>query len=162
MKLKDIGDMANLVAAIGVIISLLVVAYQVNQNTAEARAANRQSVADAARELALSQATTPSLAAAFKAVQAGEQNPTQQWQYTSWLFAWLKTVEDAYLQHMDGRLDEETVTMRVTSADFFLKPEFARNLYQSLARSGELHPDFVTWVDKSLANRQGALTEVTQ
>ena len=40
MKIGNIGDIVNLIAAGGVIISLLFVAYELNQNTDEARSAN--------------------------------------------------------------------------------------------------------------------------
>ncbi len=56
MKRKDIGDLANLIAAASVIISLLFVGCEVRQNTAETRAVNRHEVVNALRELTLTRA----------------------------------------------------------------------------------------------------------
>ena len=46
MKLREIGDLANLIAAVGVIISLLFVGYEIRQNTAETRASSLQTSHD--------------------------------------------------------------------------------------------------------------------
>ncbi|MCZ6758823.1 MAG: hypothetical protein O7D29_00395, partial [Gemmatimonadetes bacterium] len=71
MNIKNVGDAANLIAALGVILSLLFLAYEVNQNTGAALAANRQTVISDLREGLLVRAQSPSLAAAIEAAASG-------------------------------------------------------------------------------------------
>ncbi len=154
MKLKDIGDIGNLVAALGVIISLLFVGYQINQNTEESRAANRQASADAIREVALSFATDPSLAAAMATIRAGEEyDDAQAIQYSGFLVALLKSIEEEYLQYKDGRLDETYMEARASSAIAHLQFTFPRDFYQELKTLGVLTPEFGEWMDEQLSER---------
>ena len=154
MKLKDIGDIGNLVAAFGVIASLLIVAYQINQNTQESRAANRQAVADSIRELTLTYAVSPTLASAIETVNQGKElAPTQYRQYRGFLIALFKSIEEAYLQYKDGRLDEETMKGRLSTAMFYLRYDIGYSVYQSGAKTGFYNTEFITWLDSQLEER---------
>ncbi|MDG2087343.1 MAG: hypothetical protein P8J68_01205 [Arenicellaceae bacterium] len=56
MKLKDIGNLVNLIADVGVLVSLMYLGFRVGQNTSEVGAATRHDLANA--RLALSLALT--------------------------------------------------------------------------------------------------------
>lgn len=154
MKLKDIGDVGNMVAALGVIISLLFVGYQINENTVETRATNRQASADAIREVALSFATDSSLATAIATIRAGDAyDDAQALQYSGFLVALLKSIEEEYLQYKDGRLDETYKQARASSAITHLQFTYPRDFYQELKTGRVLTPEFGTWMDEQLADR---------
>ena len=154
MKLKDIGDLANLIAGVGVILSLLFVGYQIRQNTEETRAANAAAVGQSFRELVLTRAHSPSLAEAIATVNAGEDaTRTQNSQYQAYFLALLRTVEDAYLQYREGRLDESQVRIRLAAASIYLRRQAGRERYEQL-RTGEVFSeDFIQWLDEQLAEQ---------
>ena len=156
MKLKDVADLANLIAAVGVIISLLFLAYEVNQNTEESRAANRHDVATALRELTLARAQSPTLSTALAAVNSGLQlTPDQQAQYIAYFYAVIKSIEEAYFQYREGRLDEAYFESRVAGlmGPYFLSSEIGRNIFEETKQSGELTAEFVEVLDAKLAER---------
>ncbi len=151
MKLKDVGDLANLLAGVGVIISLLFVGYQIRQNTEEARAASAAAVGDNFRELVLARAQSASLAAAVEAGRRGEDvTPVQRSQYTAYVLALTRTVEDAFIQYQAGRLDEDQLQVRLAAARFDLSGDGAQRR-EGFRRQGVFSEAFLDWLDEELA-----------
>ena len=156
MKIRAIGDLANLIAAVCVVISLLFVAFEVNQNTEASRAANRHTVIADLREQLLVRAQSPSLAAVLEAAGSGtELTPTQQSQYRGYLYATIKSVEEAFSQYMEGQLDKEYLDTRIAGLMIpdFLGNETGRNLYERYKTSGQLTAAFSQEVDSRLVER---------
>ena len=50
MSLEDLGNLGEFVGAIGVVVSLVYLAYQIRQNTAAVRASTHQAMIDYDRE----------------------------------------------------------------------------------------------------------------
>lgn len=154
MKLREIGDLANFIAAVGVVISLLFVAYEVKQNTDASLAANRHTVIAALREQLLVRAQSPSLAAAIDAATLGtDLTPAQRSQYIAYLFAVIKSVEEAYFQYIEGDLDKEYLDTRIAGLmnSNFLGNEFGRTFYADNKNRGEITAEFARAVDAKLA-----------
>ena len=154
MKIRDIGDLANLIAAAGVVISLLFVAYEVNQNTAASLAANRHTVIAALREQLLVRAQSPSLAAVLAAADSGEElTPAQRSQYVGYLFAVIKSVEEAYFQYIEGELDKQYLNTRIAGlmSSNFLGSELGRAFYEDNKKRGEITAEFARAVDAQFA-----------
>jgi hypothetical protein len=158
MKIGSVNDIANLIAAVGVVLSLLFVAYEVRQNTDESRAANEHMVVASLREQLLIRAQSPSLGAAVGAARSGKQMTIEQdSQYTAYLFAQIKSVEEAFTQYVDGALDEEYFNTRLAGMMIpdFLGNEIGRSLYEGLRASGQITEEFGQAVDARLAERFG-------
>ncbi|MGI9258472.1 MAG: hypothetical protein ACR2QQ_06540 [Gammaproteobacteria bacterium] len=156
MSIKNVGDVANLIAALGVILSLLFVAYEVNENTNASLAANRQSVIADLREGLLVRAQSPSLAAALAAASSGmELTPTQRSQYTPYLYQVVKSAEGAFAQYVDGQLDREYLDTRLAGLMIpdFLGSAFGRSQFERWKADGQLTVAFGREVDAKLAER---------
>ena len=156
MNIKNVGHAANLIAALGVVVSLLFVAYEVNQNTEATLAANRHSVITDLREGLLVRARTPSLGIAIDAARSGKQmTPSQESQYRGYLFATVKSAEDAFARYVDGQLDQEYLNGRIAGLMIpdFLGNEVGRDLYEGYKRSGQITAQFAQAVDQRLAER---------
>ena len=156
MKLRDLGDTANFIAAVGVIVSLLFVAYEVNQNTEASLAANRHTVIASLREQLIVRAQSPSLAAVIEAAASGsELTPAERSQYRGYLFAQVKSVEDAFARYIEGQLDKEYLDTRISGLMIrdFLGNELGRSLYEGYKTSGQLTADFSQAIDAQLVER---------
>ncbi len=153
---QDIGDLANLIAGVGVILSLLFIGYEIRQNTAETRAAGAATVGDSFRELILARAQSPSLAAAIVAISSGEQpTPIQEVQYSGYLIALIRTVEDAYLLYRAGRLDEDQLQVRLAGLNNHINDRRGRDRWDGFKSSGIFSADFTRWLDEQLIERYG-------
>ena len=149
MKLKDIGDAANVIAAVGVIFSLLFVGYEIRQNTAETRALSAATVGDNFRDLLLVRAQTPSLDAIVHDIYLGEElSSYERSQFAAYLMAIVRTVEDAYLQFQAGRLEEEQLQVRFAGLNSFLRTPVGLTIYQRNRALGLFSDDFTRWVDQ--------------
>jgi len=110
MKLSDWANVAEIVGAVAVIVTLAYVAVQIEQNTIAVEASTRQGRLDYGREQTELLITQPGLA---KLVMAAEKNANalneeeQQlfYEFTTWRMA---TWELTYQEYVDGLLDEET------------------------------------------------------
>ena len=156
MKFRDVSDLANLTAAVGVIVSLLFVGYEIRQNTIETRATTAASVGESFRELTMAVAQSPSLAATLAAYASGDQfTPTQQMQYFTFLISLIRTVEDAYIQYGAGRLDEDQLQVRVAGLGGYVGDQRGRDLYNVVKNGGIFSADFTRWLDEQLAETYG-------
>jgi hypothetical protein len=158
LKLREIGDLANLIAAVGVIISLLFVAYEVNQNTDASLAANRHIVIASLREQLLVRAQSPSLAAAVAAASSGKKlTPVQQAQYAPYIIAVLKSVEEAHFQYKEGGLDKEYLDTRIAGlmGSTFLGNEFGRTIFGNNKTNGRITAEFAQAIDTKFAEMEG-------
>ena len=135
-------------------VSLLFVAYEVNQNTEASLAANRHTVIAALREQLLVRAQSPSLSGAIAAATTGtDLTPGQRSQYFAYLFAVIKSVVEAYFQYIEGDLDKEYLDTRIAGLmnSNFLGNEFGRTFYADNKNRGEITAEFARAVDAKLA-----------
>ena len=156
MSIKNVSDVANLIAALGVIISLLFVAYEVNENTNATLAANRQTVIADLREGLLVRAQSPSLAAALEAAGSGtELTATQRSQYIAYLYQAVKSAEGAFAQYVDGQLDREYLDTRLAGLMIpaFLGNTFGRSQFERWRTDGQVTATFGREVDSAYAER---------
>jgi len=154
LKLRQLGDLANLVAGVGVITSLLFVAYEINQNTKASLVANRHDVIAALREHLLVRAQSPSLAAAIAAAASeAELTSAQQSQYFAYLLAVIKSVEEAYFQYEEGALDKEYLDTRMAGLmnSHFLGNELGHAFFEQNKKRGEITEAFARTVDAEFA-----------
>ncbi|MDH5277142.1 MAG: hypothetical protein OEW88_12030, partial [Gammaproteobacteria bacterium] len=83
LNLSEWANVAQVVSAIAVVISLLYVGYQIRANTSQIRAANRQELVNRSHSASLSFAENPELSAVLTKVAAGESiSSTEQRQFS--------------------------------------------------------------------------------
>jgi len=156
LKLSEWASIAEIVGALAVVASLFYVGYQINRNTEVSLAANRQSIATRAQELALYSAD----AGIHKIIFATESDSTQLSELEhdrliGYVGALLRTTEEAYLLYRDGMLDEEYWVTRANVMLTILRSARTRNIYYKTRDGGFYTGDFVSWVDKALLEKYG-------
>ena len=110
MKLSDWANVAEIVGAVAVIVTLAYVAVQIEQNTIAVEASTRQGRLDYGREQTELLITQPGLAKLVMKAEknANDLNDEEQllfYEFTTWRMA---TWELTYQEYVDGLLDEET------------------------------------------------------
>jgi hypothetical protein len=154
MRLKRWALVAEIVGSVAVVVTLAILILEVRENTEESRATNRQSVIDDLREQLLVRAQSASLADALAAAEAGQQlTPAQSSQYIGYLMAVIKSVEEAYFQYAEGRLDRAYLDTRIAGLlnDNFLGNELGRAFFVDNADRGEITPEFAQVVYDRIA-----------
>ncbi len=149
LQLSEWASFAEIISAIAVIISLLYVGYQINENTGEVRAANRQQLVSRAHSATIGIASSPELSGVIAKVADGaELTPLEHSQYAHAVRAVLYDVQEAFLLHREGRLDEEYWKTRTALILAYLAQTPARDVYLQDKSRGILHADFVKWLDR--------------
>ena len=156
LKLSDWASIAEVVSAMAVVISLLYVGFQINQNTNEVRAANRQQLVSRSHSATLSTAASPELAGAVaKAGDGSTLTSLELSQYGYLVRSMLYDVQEAYLLYREGRLDEEYWNTRAAIALAFMAQTPARDVYRRDKSVGALHTAFIEWMDQAIEEQYG-------
>ncbi len=151
LRLSEWASLAEVIGAIGVVISLVYVGLQVNENTAEVRATNRQQLVRRSHAATVDLAASPSLAAVFaKVANAEPLTGTEQIQYGYFLRAVLYDVQEAYLLYREGRLEKAYWDTRAALFQIYLGQGPALEVYEGVKSQGLLHGDFVDWAEQNV------------
>jgi len=148
LTLSEWGNIAEVISAVAVVVSLLYVGYQVSENTGEMRAANRQQLVNRSHSASLLMATNKDLAAVLAKATAGEpMDATERRQLTSAIRAVLYDTQEAFLLNREGRVDEGYWATRGALVSLYLANAAARSAYEEMESRGLLLGDFTVWVD---------------
>jgi hypothetical protein len=152
MTLADIGAYANLLAAAGVIGSLLFVAFQIRQNNALLRAQTRQTMVERTQTELYEIVGDPDIAKAF--TKPDPLNQDEWIKLTHWLIASLRQREYEWIQFSEGRLDKKLYESYRGILLIHLGPERTAKWWREDARDLGFDPDFVASVDAFLASHR--------
>jgi len=146
---------ANVVSAAAVVTSLLYVGYQIRENTVEVRTNNRQQLINRSMS-ATTTFTSPDVSVVLSRLRAGEElTPVELTQLGYIIRTLLYDVQEAFLLHREGRLDNTYWNTRVAVVLAYMEPTAAREIYRRDASIGALDPDFVQWLDGAITERFG-------
>lgn len=131
----------EVIAALGVVLSLVFVGFEVRQNTRALQATVRNDLATASREYLLAQATSPELSAAYELwLSGGETTPVQDRMVMTSTMALIRNIENVFLQAELGTVDPDVVGSFGMRAPIFQSEKF-RQFWESGAR-GSVDPGF--------------------
>ena len=153
-KLHDYALFAEIVGAIGVVISLIYVGIGVRQNTEAVRVANHQALVamDMEKNAWFRNAD---FAATYVLAQDGIEklSPVQLRQYSTFVADTLNAWEFAYITHKNGAMDENIWK----GWDGFYRSELATRPFQWFWHGNRLtfSPEFRMYVDSQLAKAGG-------
>ena len=149
LTLSEWAEIAEVIGAIAVVVSLIYVGVQVRDNTTEVRASNRQQLVGRAHNATNNVATSPELAGAFAKVAANEQlTPSETMQYNFFVRSMLYDVQEAYLLYREARLDEGYWSTRAALFEIYMQQARARQIYVRDSQAGLFHFEFVAWADE--------------
>lgn len=108
MNWEAISTVAEIIGAMGVIVSLIYVAFQVKQNTKASRAATRQALADGAQRLAGDVVEGESMPRIMIDAMSGrEVKPDEIFRLQSRCYRDLRFWDNAFYQYNQGMLTED-------------------------------------------------------
>ena len=154
-KLSDWASIAEVVSAIAIVLSLLYVGVQIRENTIEVRATNRQELITRAMSATANSASPEISGVVTKAAEGTALTSVERTQFGYIVRTLLYDVQEAYLLHAEGRLDEAYWNTRASIVLAYLEPAVAREIYRRDSSIGALHPDFVNWLDSAIGERYG-------
>lgn len=155
-----IKDQVEIVAAVGVIVSLLFVGFEIRQNTAVARGQARQDLASLNQEWLLTMAQDPDFEAlwheAWIADPASPEDDSAELTAAEERRAWfimtmhLRRLENVYLQYREGLVDASALnSYGFASVAIFRRPQFNRYWYERNARNG-FDDGFVAFLEEHI------------
>lgn len=157
MKLEKYALLAEIISSIAIIATVIVLIFEVRGGTEATLAANRQSLASRTEELLITLATSPDLLRIrIKAENNIELTDVEELQYSSYIAAFLRLAEEAYLQYRDEQLSEEYWLTRANNlVDTRVGNKVAREYWDSWNQQGWFTADFATWLDEALEEKLG-------
>jgi hypothetical protein len=150
MNLSDIASIANVVAAIAVIVSLIYLSRQVRQANLFARASVRQRMVEQTHEELHVLVNDPELREAFR--RGAKLSGEAQSKLSFFLAAAMRQREWEWFQYRDGVIDRDVYCAYHEVIAFHLGAPRTRNWWATVGRLG-FNPDFVSEVDRLLAGR---------
>ena len=109
MNWEAIGAIGEVLGAAAVVVTLGYLAVQIRQNSQAVKNSAAQSLLSEANESLRVASSSPATARAvilgqtmFEELSEGEKA-----QFITWMFSWMRTIEQAYFQYEQGYIDEE-------------------------------------------------------
>nr|AEA07652.1 hypothetical protein [uncultured bacterium] len=109
MNWEAIGAIGEVLGAAAVVATLGYLAVQIRQNSRAVKNSAAQSLLSEANESLRVASSHPTTARAVILGQTlfDELSEGEKAQFITWMFAWMRTIEQAYLQFLQGYIDEE-------------------------------------------------------
>jgi hypothetical protein len=158
VTLQDVGNIGELLGAIGVIASLAYLAVQVRQNTVQiesntraTRAASYQAMIDLISSMNLSLSSNPEFAELMLRArhQVEPLSPSDEIRWRTWMTAMLLQVENVHYQHGAGTLEASRVRVAMPMLDYYMQFQRTREVW-ALMRD-RFEPPFRDEVDAMAA-----------
>jgi hypothetical protein len=150
ISLDDIGAIANFLAAVGVLITLIYLSRQVRQGNVLSRFQARQRMIEQAQEELYFWASHPSLRESF--VKSGPLSAAEQEEVHYFLLAAMRQREWEWFQFKDGVIKKDVYEAYHGVIALHLGVPRTRRWWKSVGRIG-FNADFVADVDAFLAKR---------
>ena len=107
MKRLEFGQTFTILANVGIIAGIVLLAYELNQNRVLMRAETRNSIAQSISAMLSEQARDPEISGIYMRGRAGEQlTPLEAEQFGFQVIAWLRIWENQHYQYRQGLYDE--------------------------------------------------------
>ena len=151
-KLSDLASIAEIIASVAVVVTLVVLISEVRGNTDEIRAAALTNLADRNQALMLTVLSSPHLADVYsQQVQGEELSIADELLLSQYFAATVKAAEESFIAYRDGRLDEEIWRTRAKLVLDMVASVHSRDLWEDRRDTGWYVQDFVDWFDAELA-----------
>lgn len=155
MKLKDWKEP---LAAAGVILSLLFVAYEVRQNTKVARAQTRQALAELNQEWLVLHSQDPEFSRIWNKLWDAPADLTESEgrRGAMMLTMHLRRLENVYFQYQEGLIDASALNSYGLQTAADLNSEFFRSYWIEYNWREGFDPEFVEFLESKAGLRHGS------
>ena len=109
MNWEAVGAVGELIGAVTVVITLLYLAIQIRQNSQAVKNSAAQALLSELNDSLRVASSEPTTARAVILGQTlfEELSEEGRAQFITWIFAWMRTIEQAYFQYVQGSIEEE-------------------------------------------------------
>lgn len=141
MTLQDIGNIGELVGAVGVVASLAYLAVQVRQNTTQierntkaTQAASYQAMIDLISTMNISLSSSSEFAELMHKARHDPNplTPAEEIRWRTWVAALLLQVENVHYQHSVGTIDDSRLHLAMPMIAFYMQFGRAREVWESM------------------------------
>ena len=145
--MTSVKDKLELIGIVAVIVSLLILGYEIRQNTDTSAAQAIFELNESARQTLFQEATDPNLAALIAKAENdfGSLSESESYMYGRWVFAYLNLYESAWRYHRRGVIDDAEMEGWKTSFCGYMARESFRNVVQSIAVFAEFDKESSLW-----------------
>lgn len=151
MKLKQLALLSETVGGIAIVVTLVILIFEIRGNTAALQASYRQSISARVEERTMAIAGNRQLSEIMALVTSdpGAIKPeSAEWAQLTTLYISLMTAtEEAYLLYRDGHLSDGYFQARARRALTVLDNPVGREFFRESRVAGTYLPEFMDWVD---------------
>ncbi len=142
-RLSDWASAAEIIGSVAIVVTLIVLIFEMRGNTDEMRAATLANLAARTQAFPLAVATNPQVANLWARIEAGEElSPSDEAQIKGVVVIALKLEEKSFIARRDGRLDEEVWRTRAAFALLVLRHQSLRDYWKQMRLNGAFIPAF--------------------
>ena len=153
LKLSDWANIAEIVSAIALVLTLLYVGYELRLNTMESRLANIHAMTAQSQAIALAIATSSELSKSL-ALPFQELTRPQVARIRMLLSTALRGAETAHILYSDGLLEERYWRGKAEEVLILLEDRDWQKHWRR--RRDYFDRDFATWLDQAIVDRYGS------
>lgn len=157
MNTSKMAEISEVISSIAIVITLIVLIFEIRSNTEEVRAATIADIAGRTQGFTIAHMTNPEVEQVWNHMVAGNDlSDSERGISSSLLIAALKVAEESYIAYRDGRLDEEIWQTRATLAITAMNSEQVRNTWiNGMRNRGVYIKDFEEWLYAALIDKHG-------
>jgi hypothetical protein len=145
--IEALGNIGDFIGGIGVVITLLYLAFQVRQNSRSVKAAAAQGVLGSLAQTLNSIGSSPQASRVFALGQLDPSKLTDEevYQFIHLILGYFRIIEQAFYQNRLGGLDEDLWNGHVAQVSSFMQAPSVQRWWAT--RSALFHPDFRRFID---------------
>ncbi len=157
MNTTKMVAMSEIISSAAIVITLIILIFEVRSNTEETRAATLTNIAGRTQQFTIAHMTNPQVEQVWNQMSSGgDLDDADSGLVGSLIIAALKVAEESYIAYKDGRLDEEIWDTRATLALAALSSGRAREIWMNEMRNrGTFIKEFAEWLDTALLEKYG-------
>ncbi len=147
--MTSVKDKMELIGIAAVIVSLLILGYEIRQNTDTSAAQAIYELNESARQTLFQEATDSDLAVLIGKAEKdlGALSETERYMYGRWVFAYLNLFESAWKYHRRGVIDDaEMEGWKASYCGLMARASF-RQVVQSIDAFAEFDKDSAQWCE---------------
>ncbi|HEY5623429.1 MAG TPA: hypothetical protein VIV14_06680 [Gammaproteobacteria bacterium] len=148
MDRSKVADISQIVSSAAILFTLIYLAVEVSQNTAALNAQSRETVLSISQASLFAALDNPEIIESF--VKPETLTPHEKIRLNSFLVAFLRGREFAWLQYRDGIIDDGQWNTELAALRFVMLPTRNRDWWERFGRLN-FSPEFAAFVDTEFA-----------
>lgn len=155
-KLQEYALLAEIISGLAIVVTLVILIFEVKGNTTAVQISNRQSISARGQEMATLLIENQDLRVVLQKMNSGnELSDLDESLFGAWMNAHHRIAEESYNLYEEGQIEEEDWNIRTKLILNVLETEFAREVYRSRRDDGFFGLAYTNWLDQALIKEYG-------